>query len=105
MSLCCAAVVLAKHWTNVQLVTKQPLNLVVLNLNGKDFAEAEKVNFNNLQGLLQDGYWEYMHEFYQLFTFIKYLVIASVNYVKEMNLLPEGTLDSHSASKRCGKNI
>ena len=56
MNLCCAAVVLAKHWTKVQPVIKQPLNLVILNLNGKDFAEAEKANFNNLQGLFQDGY-------------------------------------------------
>jgi hypothetical protein len=56
ISLCYAAVVLAKHWARVQQVIKLRLNLPVLNLKGKGFAQAEKAYFEDLRGLLQDGY-------------------------------------------------
>jgi hypothetical protein len=97
-SLYYAAVVLAKHWARVRLVTRRPLDLAVLNLRGKGFAGAEQAYFDDLRGLLQDGYQKYKHGFYQLFTPTGYLVIALADYIKEINLLPEGTLDFHSAS-------
>jgi hypothetical protein len=76
------------------------LNLLVLNLKGKEFAEAERAYFENLCAYLQDGYNEYKHGFYQLFSPIGYLVIALGDFVKEMSQLPEGTLDFHGASQK-----
>jgi hypothetical protein len=104
LGLCYAAVILIKHWASIQQVTIRQLDLPVLNLQGGGFAEAEKSYFENLPVLLRDGYQKYKHGFYQLFSPTGYLVIASADYIQEMNQLPKGTLDFHSASQKVRRN-
>lgn len=100
LSLCYAAVALVKHWVRVEQVTRRSLNLPVLNLEGENFAEAINAYYNDLRNLLQDGYRERKHGFYQLFSPTGYLTIASADFVQEMDRLPKGTLDFHSASQQ-----
>jgi len=80
---------LAQHWVIAQRVKVKILDLPVPNLEGKEYAKAEKAYFNDLLPWISD--------------IQAYLLPARYRFsriCKELDGFPEETLDFHSASQK-----